>query len=60
MTIHWICVGLYPDTPPCNAYGTTDKAAERHVKDTGHGVLTGVNPGALARAARAIEKESSL
>lgn len=59
MTVYWICIGSYPKVAPCDAYGTTDKAAERHVKETGHAVSTGTNPDALARAARHHHKEEA-
>lgn len=37
MTIYWTC-------QDCPDRGTTDKAAEKHVKDTSHGVLTSTRP----------------
>lgn len=33
----WHCIGTPPATPPCGAHGTTDTAAEAHVRETQHG-----------------------
>lgn len=49
--ISWVCLGKHPQIAPCGASGEGDKAAEAHVRSTGHSTLTGINPEALARAA---------
>lgn len=48
MTV-FICAGNLPKQPPCDAEITSEAAAERHAKDTGHGVLSAVSRGVLER-----------
>jgi hypothetical protein len=41
MTIFWACM-------VCEASGTTDEAAERHIRDTGHSTRTSIRPPATS------------
>ena len=32
----WVCKGILPTVPPCDAHGDNDRDAEKHVKETKH------------------------
>lgn len=40
MSRTWICLGLPPRIPACDATGTTQASAERHTKQTDHTTMT--------------------
>ncbi len=48
-TTYWRCLGIPPNTPPCDEGGVyeqalTGGAAERHTQQTGHGTTTSLHP----------------
>jgi len=55
----WKCIGIPPRTPSCGAAGESDRDAEKHTRQTGHGTTSGHTTRGVEVIARALSDDRS-